>query len=251
MKILAVIPGSMTGLFDAGTIGEVVLARGGSLEWSFRNRGDALPKSPEDFDALIVFGGEMSLFEPEHIGYFDELGGTIRAFHEAGKPILGSCLGAQGIAHAFGKKVWYQGFFEYGFTPLAKEAAAADDPLLNDISDTIPLFEMHSDTFSLPEGAVLLMRGSEVANQAFRLGETTYAFQCHFEVTPEIVKVWSDRELAKYTGKPDDEQVAMRERAIASFQEHGKGQRDFGLTIMNRWLDLVQKRASAETCEAE
>jgi GMP synthase (glutamine-hydrolysing) len=251
MNILAVIPGSMQGLFDAGTIGEMVLARGGTLDWNFRSRGDALPKSAEGFDALIAFGGEMSLFEPAHIGYFDELAVTIRAFHDAGKPILGSCLGAQAIAHAFGEKVWHQGFFEYGFTPLRKEKAAGEDALLADVPDIIPLFEMHSDTFSLPGGAVRLMRGTAVENQAFRLDDATYAFQCHFEVTPEIVKVWSDRELANYTGKPDGEQIAMLDGAIASFDQHGAAQRDFGLKVMNRWIDLVQKRASLETCQAE
>ncbi len=65
------------------------------------------------------------------------------------------------------------------------------------------------------------------------------------------MKVWSDRELANYTGKPDQEQVAMREQALASFDEHGTGQRDFGLAIMNRWLDLVEQRVAAETCQAE
>lgn len=251
MKILAVIPGSMQGIFDAGTIGEVVLARGGVLEWNFRSRGDALPNSADGFDALIVFGGEMSLFEPDHLPYFNELAITIRAFHDAGKPILGSCLGAQAVAHAFGEKVWHQGFFEYGFAPLCKEAAAAGDALLGDVPGTIQLFEMHSDTFSLPGGAVRLMRGTTVENQAFRLGDATYAFQCHFEVTPDIVKVWSDRELANYTGKPDGEQTAMRENAIASFDQHGAAQRDFGLKIMHRWLDLVQARASLETCQAD
>jgi GMP synthase (glutamine-hydrolysing) len=251
MKILAVIPGSMEGLGDAGTIGEVVEARGGDLRWTYRVRGDALPKSPASYDGLIVFGGEISVYDERFAGYFHELAKTIRAFHDAQKPILGSCLGAQSVAHAFGAKVAYQGFFEYGFALLQREEAARQDPLLKDAPDTVPLFEMHGDTFSLPEGSVRLLRGNAVENQAFRIGNSTYGFQCHFEVTPEIVKVWSDRELLSYTQSPSDERKAMVRDVLASFTAHGDAQRSFALVVTNAWMDLVAKQASCLAVQAE
>jgi GMP synthase (glutamine-hydrolysing) len=251
MNILAVIPGSMQGLPDAGTIGDVVLARGGKLTWVMRPRGDQLPASPDGFDALIVFGGEISVYDPQYAAYFDALAATIRAFNAAQKPILGSCLGAQAIAYAYGETVVHQGFFEYGFKPLAKEAAANDDPLLKSVPDTVTLFEMHGDTFALPADAVLLLRGTDVVNQAFRLGATTYGFQCHFEVTPEIVKVWSDRELLNYTGQAAAARESLLKGAIASFAQHGAAQRAFGETVMHRWLDLVEERTARQSLKAE
>jgi GMP synthase (glutamine-hydrolysing) len=250
MKILAVIPGSMTGLEDAGTIGEVVEARGGDLQWMFRVRGDALPQSTDGYDGLIVFGGEISVYDERFTNYFEDLAATIRAFHAAQKPILGSCLGAQAVAHAFGANVSYQGFFEYGFASLEKEDAAKSDALLSLTPDIIPLFEMHGDTFEVPDGAVRLLKGDAVANQAFRIGDTTYAFQCHFEVSPEIVRVWSERELLSYTGKPNDERRAMVEAVLDTFDAHGNAQRQFALTVTNAWMDLVADRVSCAVCQA-
>lgn len=251
MKILAVIPGSMKGLEDAGTIGQVVEARGGDLHWTFRVRGDALPKSPADYDGMIVFGGEISVYDEHFSDYFNELAKTIHAFHAARKPILGSCLGAQAIAFAFGARVTHQGFFEYGFAPLQREDAAKTDPLLKDAPDTIPLFEMHGDTFALPEGAVRLLRGNAVENQAFRIGDTTYAFQCHFEVTPEIVEVWSERELLSYTHKPSAERETMVRDVLASFDTHGEAQRLFALAVTNAWVNVVAEQALRLDYQAE
>lgn len=250
MKILAVVPGSMKGLEDAGTIGEVVEARCGDLQWTFRVRGDALPQSTDGYDGLIVFGGEISVYDERFSGYFEELAATIRMFHAAQKPILGSCLGAQAVAHAFGAKVSYQGFFEYGFASLEKEDSAKSDALLRLTPDVIPLFEMHGDTFELPDGAVRLLKGDAVANQAFRIGDTTYAFQCHFEVSPEIVQVWSERELLSYTGKPNDERRTMVEAVLNTFDAHGNAQRRFALTVTNAWMDLVAEHASRAACQA-
>jgi len=252
MKILAVIPGSMKGLEDAGTIGEIVEARGGDLQWSFRVRGDALPKSASGYDGLIVFGGEISVYDDRFSGYFGELATTIRAFHAADKPILGSCLGAQAVARAFGAEVSHQGFFEYGFAPLIREDAAKSDPLLSAAPDVISLFEMHGDTFAVPDGAVRLLKGSAVENQAFRIGTTTYAFQCHFEVTAEIVRVWSERELLSYTGGPNEERRAMVEAVLDTFQTHGRAQREFAIALTNAWMDLVVQRKSARLqCHAQ
>lgn len=251
MKILAVIPGSMKGLEDTGTIGEIVEARGGNLHWTFRVRGDALPKSAADYDGLIVFGGEISVYDERFSDYFNELAKTIHAFHAARKPILGSCLGAQSVAYAFGAKIAHQGFFEYGFAPLQREPAARSDPLLKDTPDTATLFEMHGDTFALPAGAVRLLRGAAVANQAFRIGDTTYGFQCHFEVTPEIVQVWSERELLSYTRSPSEERKAMIRDVLASFDAHGDTQRAFADTVTNAWMDLVAEQASHLAHQAE
>lgn len=242
LKILAVIAGNFRGLEDTGTIGEVVEARGGEIDWTFRVRGDALPESAAGYDGLIIFGGEISVYDERLSDYFRELAKTIHAFHAAQKPILGSCLGAQSIAQAFGAKV-APGVFEYGFTPVHKEEAAKIDPLLKDTPATVLLFELHGDAFCIPEGAVRLLRGDVVENQAFRIGNTTYGFQCHFEVSPEIVRVWSD--LVWGAGDRSEEREAMIKDALASFAKYGQGQRLFALTVTNAWMDLVVEQAAS------
>ena len=61
-----------------------------------------------------------------------------------------------------------------------------------DFGSSIFLAEFHKQTFDIPEGSTLLMKGATCQNQAFKIGESTYAFQPHFEITPELFRHWVD-----------------------------------------------------------
>lgn len=235
-------PGGMLGVEETGCIGEVVQSRGGALHWVYRLNGDPLPANSQGFDGLIVFGGEIGAHEEEHSPYFDHLFALIRTFHGEKKPVFGSCLGAQCIACAFGGEAMPQGFFEFGFSMLELETEARSDPLLSETPHVMPLFEMHNDTFSLPPEAVRLMRGDKVPNQIFRVGTTTYAFQCHFEATADIAHIWKRREVAIDPSLSKEEAAKLYSWLDREFELHGSAQREFGLRVMNRWMDLFSTR---------
>ncbi|WP_221797959.1 type 1 glutamine amidotransferase [Oceanobacter mangrovi] len=238
MKIAAIMAGGMDGDVESGRIGEVVAERGAELVWFYRRYDQGLPDVSQ-YDALIVFGGEPSVYDPQLKNYFDRLADCIHQFYRADKAILGSCLGCQSIAYAFGGQVKPQGFLEYGFTSLQLCEAAADDALLKGLDSQQRLFEMHSDTFDLPAGAVPLLRGDKVINQGFRLGNKTWAFQCHFEVTPAIVDTWTRRELV---GNPNhNESVVARliQQVDQDFNQYQQAQTAFARTLVNRWLDVA------------
>jgi hypothetical protein len=52
-------------------------------------------------------------------------------------------------------------------------------------------FHWHGETFSLPAGATHLLASQYCQNQAYAIGKHL-AFQCHIEMTPEMVEAWCD-----------------------------------------------------------
>jgi GMP synthase (glutamine-hydrolysing) len=79
-----------------------------------------------------------------------------------------------------------------------------------------------------------------VPNQAFRMGTTTWAFQCHFEVTPHIVDIWNRRELIGNPEKNQDDVNRMIQQTQQDFEQYQQAQTLFARTLMNRWLDQVE-----------
>ena len=114
----------------------------------------------------------------------------LRGFHEQAKPMLGLCLGSQLLARAFGETVRRSEEFEVGYPAIEITEDGQKDPLLTGLAPRQRILQWHEDTFEMPKGAVQLMTGTTIRNQAFRFGRTTYGFQCHFEVSPELAKQW-------------------------------------------------------------
>jgi GMP synthase-like glutamine amidotransferase len=103
------------------------------------------------------------------------------------------------------------------------------------------ILQWHEDTFEMPKGAVPLMSGSTIRNQTFRYGRTSYAFQCHFEVSPELAEQWFSqwghtivRRYEEQAGR------AVLARAQGEIAQHGARAADFCRVVTERWASLVQ-----------
>jgi len=232
----------------AGVVGEVAQARDAALTTLFPHRGESLPRSTVGFDGLIILGGPMHAGDDASYPAFPVLLALIRRFHAQGKPIFGICLGAQLIARAFGKPVYHFGGCEVGYLPVAITPDGANDPLLAGLAAEQRIMQMHEDSFDLPARAVLLMRNDTCANQAFRLGRTTYGFQFHLEVTETDARnfprdCWPA--LQRHFGARAEAEEA---RVIAEVEAHYATGAYFCRTVTERWLDLVAdcRAAAAE-----
>lgn len=151
--------------------------------------GDSIP-DPAEFDALLVFGGPMGVYEGERYPW---LGPEIDAIGRAvarGVPTLGVCLGAQLLAAALGARVYPASAPEIGILEVELTPEGARDPLFAGFPRRHRVFQWHGDTFDLPEGALWLARSEVCPHQAFRHGERAYGLQYHVEVTPEMVAEW-------------------------------------------------------------
>jgi len=137
----------------------------------------------DEIDLLVVMGGPMSVNdEPEHPWLVEEKK-FIKSIIEAGKPVLGICLGAQLIANSMGGKVFSNSEKEIGWFPI--EAVDPDSSTVFRFPKEAVVFHWHGETFSLPAGAVQIAKSKGCNNQAFQIGGNVIGLQFHLETTPE------------------------------------------------------------------
>jgi GMP synthase (glutamine-hydrolysing) len=152
--------------------------------------GQPLPEKV-DADALVVFGGEQSATDDNIHPYLPDLAELMAVYTDADRPVLGICLGGQLLARAFGARNHLGIAPEFGWVDVSLTVAGRKDPVMSVLPEHFPIFQWHSDTFTLPEGAVHLA-GNDVAQiQAFRVGRATYGTQFHFEASRNVVKDWT------------------------------------------------------------
>lgn len=231
-------------LAPAGLVGLAIAgARGRTwVHVPHERYGSVRPDQPVDlpadhgrYDALVVLGGAMHAGDDAAYPHFSRLLDLIRRFHGAEKPVLGICLGAQLIGRAFGAAVRRRGFLEIGFEEVVLADAAGDDPLLAGLGPGFMAMQWHEDTVDLPAGAVRLASSQACANQIFRLGRTTYGFQGHIEVTPDIVRSWVRSKAPMLA----EHHPAFFGRIERELMLHMKDAMDLCRRLTGRWLALT------------
>ena len=140
-----------------------------------------------EFDAVLVMGGPMGADDDDQHPWLTGEKELVRDVVEAGRPLLGVCLGVQLLASALGAPVRTMDSPELGLLPVELRRGR-EHPLFEGVEDPFPSLQWHGDTFDLPDGAVSLAR-SPVANQAFQVGDLGFGIQFHLEVTPEMARM--------------------------------------------------------------
>lgn len=178
-----------TKVTEAGQVG-IALAEAGARTTTIRAfAGEALPEF-DDYDALVVFGGEQNARDDERHPYLPQLASLMRRFGDDGKAVLGICLGSQILARAYGGENLIGAAPEFGWRRIGRTEAGKSDPVLSAMPDSFLSFQWHDDTFSLPEGAFHLAENQSARHQAFRMGRAAYGFQFHFEANRQVVRNW-------------------------------------------------------------
>jgi len=230
-------------LSHAALVGDRLAERGIELAVRRCDLGEPISDADRAADGLLILGGPQSLLDDRHAGLTATMTRTVRAFHDADKPILGVCLGIQVIAKAFDAPVRRARELQFGFLPVRFRETAADDPLLRSHVPEKRVFCWHEDCADLPDGAVHLAETDDVPNYGFRLGRSTYGFQCHFEVTRDSLA----RMLERGSHFVPKNLGARGERMIAEIgdeiETHLDGATGFGRAVTDAWADLLFERA--------
>jgi GMP synthase-like glutamine amidotransferase len=185
MKIAALFHVSFEKL---GLIEDWILTKGYSLAEYHLYNDPRLP-SIHEFDMLIIMGGTMSVNDEDRFVWLASEKELIRQCRDAGKPVLGICLGAQLIAAALGNKVFPGAQPEIGWFPVEFGTGEKSRSLFPRLPSKTNVFHWHGETFDLPEGAVLLCSSPVTPVQAFISYEKILALQFHLEIKPENISL--------------------------------------------------------------
>ncbi len=146
--------------------------------------GDCIPET-DAFDWLIVMGGPMGIYDETEYPWLKPEKQAIRKAIDAGKTVVGICLGAQLIASVLGKQVLPNNQKEIGWFDIRLTNDGISNKLFSMFETSFKVFHWHGDTFQIPENAVHLAESDACKNQAFIYGENVLGLQFHFEVTEE------------------------------------------------------------------
>jgi GMP synthase-like glutamine amidotransferase len=147
-----------------------------------------------NYDALLVFGGPMDVWqEDRHPWLACEKTAIRRWVNEDRGPFLGVCLGHQLLADALGGKVQLMSKPEIGVFDIKLTRDGRSAPLFKGMPTIFPVLQWHSaEVTALPADAVKLAENEYCPIQAFRVGDTAYGIQYHVEQDERTVSAWGE-----------------------------------------------------------
>jgi GMP synthase-like glutamine amidotransferase len=217
-----------------GLVGVALHERAALIDLYRPYAGQPLPPAP-DADALVVFGGEQAATDDDIHPYLPQLADLMAAYTAADRPVLGICLGSQILARAYGAENHLGTAPEFGWTDVTLTPDGRSDPVLSALPATFPVFQWHSDTFTLPEGAAHLATSATAAHQAFRIGRATYGTQFHFEASRAVVQDW----LASFPEGVARMDPAFADRHADLARTRGEAADAHGLVLARAWVNLI------------
>lgn len=175
-----------------GTLNPALKGRGLNMRYVNFERTPEEHPSIQKYNGLIILGGHMGVYEADKYRHIKV---EMQLIEEALKkeiPILGICLGAQMLAHALGASVKKSPEKEIGWCDIQLSKEGLADPLFSHFGPTEKIFQLHGDTFDIPQSAVHLASSSACPGQAFRYQDKAYGIQFHLEADQAMIWRWLD-----------------------------------------------------------
>ena len=217
---------------DLGSFAPVLAERGYAIRYLEAGYDDLALVDPLTDDLLVALGGPIGVYEDEAYPFIRGALAMLRARLDAGRAVLGVCLGCQMLARALGSAVYPGGRKEIGWGPLTLTEAGHASPLAA-LADGTPVLHWHGDTFDLPDGATLLASTDLYPNQAFAWGQRALGLQFHLETTARGLERWFIGHAGEIAHTPGLSVPALR----AATAQHAVAAEERGRRCLTHWLN--------------
>ncbi len=219
-----------------GVIADALDDRGLQTRYVHSFLEEPTPASLDGFDALVVMGGPMGVYDQGRLPFLKAEMGLIEQALKEKKPVLGVCLGSQMLASVLGSNIVRRKEREIGWHRVRLSEQGIFDPLLKSIEPEFTAFHWHRDIFDLPQNAVSLASSDMTEYQAFRYGDNAYGFLCHMEITENMVREM----IRSFSNELDEERLdptALMEQGLGY---HPPLER-IGKELFGRWADQIPR----------
>ncbi len=201
-------------------------------------KGEPLPTAPKDFDAVVVLGGPMNVYDEDKFPFLADEDKFIKQTLKDEVPYLGICLGSQLLSKAAGSSVGKSPMKEVGFYYVDLNAEGKKDPLFKNINPRFDVYHWHEDMFEIPKNGKLLASSPNCPHQAMRVGKNAYGLQFHVEITDKTIKDWTD----EYYKKGDPELKKKADQMFADYKRIKKEFHQTADTIYENFLTVMKAK---------
>jgi len=196
------------------------------------DKQEPVPVSMQSYSGLVLMGGPMSV--NDDVPWIAPILALIRQAISQDKPVLGHCLGGQLMSKALGGMVSANPVKEIGWGQVSVTPSAEATRWFGDAAGFLS-FHWHGETFSLPANATHLLASQYCFNQAYCIGKHL-AFQCHVEMTEDMVNVWCEAgkiEVMASLSSPGVQSAEDMQKELAS---KIKALNSLGHRIYSEWI---------------
>lgn len=167
------------------------LERGYSVTYTRFYLGDTLPVIVGSIDVLIVLGGPQTpSTTKDECQYFDAAAekNFISQCINAGKAVVGICLGSQLVGEALGAAWEKSPETEIGNFPITLTTAGTSNAKFKHFGLSEVVGHWHNDMPGLTTDAKIIASSQGCPRQIVEYTNLVYGFQCHMEFTTEVIE---------------------------------------------------------------
>jgi GMP synthase (glutamine-hydrolysing) len=216
--------------------------RGHQVSHSRLYAHEPLPQSADNIDLLVVMGGpQCPSTTKAECAHFDAAAeqALIKKCITANKAVVGVCLGAQLISEALGVRYEHSPEREIGKFPIMLTAEGKANRKFAHFGDAVDAGHWHSDMPGLTKSAKIIAYSEGCPRQIIEYSDLVYGFQCHMELTIDVIELLiaaSEQDLTTLA----DHRFVQQPDALRANDYHAMNQKLFG------FLDKLMEAYAAQ-----